>query len=59
MGQKFTIIGVGGILAPADALEKIDAGADLLMLITGMIMEGPHLISDINDAIAIRQESTK
>ncbi|PIY18486.1 hypothetical protein CO112_03355 [Candidatus Dojkabacteria bacterium CG_4_9_14_3_um_filter_150_Dojkabacteria_WS6_41_13] len=59
VGQSFTIIGVGGILSPADALEKLDAGADLLMLITGMIMEGPHLVSDINDAIAKRQESAK
>jgi len=59
VGQKFTVIGVGGILTPADALEKLDAGADLLMLITGMIMEGPHLVSDINYAIAKRQESAK
>lgn len=54
-GPKFTIIGVGGIMSPEAALEKLDAGANLLMLITGMIMEGPHLISDINDAIAQRQ----
>ena len=55
VGKSLTIIGVGGILTPEDALEKLDAGADLLMLITGMIMEGPHLVSDIGDAIAKRQ----
>lgn len=55
MGKDFTILGVGGILSVEDALEKLDAGADLLMLITGMIMEGPHLVSDIADAIAARQ----
>lgn len=55
VGKGFTIIGVGGILTPEDALEKLDAGADLLMLITGMITEGPHLIADICDAIAARQ----
>lgn len=59
VGDGFTIIGVGGILSTADALEKLDAGANLLMLITGMIMEGPHLISDINEAIAKRQGSAK
>lgn len=58
VGKDFTIIGVGGILTSEDALEKLDAGADLLMLITGMIMEGPHLVSDICDAIAKRQIST-
>jgi len=58
VGPKFTIIGVGGIMSTEAALEKLDAGANLLMLITGMIMEGPHLISDINDAIAQRQKSS-
>ena len=53
-GKNFTIIGVGGILTAQDALEKLDAGADLLMLITGMITEGPHLVSDICEAIEAR-----
>lgn len=55
--DDFTIIGCGGILSPGDALEKLDAGADLLQLISGMIFEGPHLISQIADAIAKRQAS--
>lgn len=59
VGDELTIIGVGGILSPEDGLEKLDAGADLLMLITGMIIEGPHLVSDICDAIAKRQYATK
>jgi dihydroorotate dehydrogenase len=46
-GDKKTIIGVGGILTAQDAIEKFRLGADLVQLITGMIFEGPHLISEI------------
>ena len=46
-GSRFTIIGVGGIFSGADALEKFDAGADLVQLITGMIFEGPGLMQEI------------
>lgn len=46
-GKRFTIIGVGGIMSPEDAQEKLSAGADLLQLITGMIYEGPGLIKKI------------
>jgi len=53
-GDRFTIFGVGGILTPEDALEKLDAGADLLMLITGMIIEGPGLVRDICERYAER-----
>ncbi|MBS1647420.1 MAG: quinone-dependent dihydroorotate dehydrogenase [Bacteroidetes bacterium] len=45
------IIGVGGIHSPADALEKIQAGADLIQIYTGFIYEGPALIKAINKAI--------
>lgn len=46
--SKAVIIGVGGIASAEDAYRKIQAGASLLELITGMIYEGPQLISDIN-----------
>ena len=46
--NKYVIIGVGGIFSAEDAYRKIKAGASLLELITGMIYEGPQLISDIN-----------
>ncbi|MEK7128036.1 MAG: quinone-dependent dihydroorotate dehydrogenase [Patescibacteria group bacterium] len=45
---KFIIMGVGGIFRAEDAYKKIKAGASLVQLITGMIFEGPQLISDIN-----------
>jgi len=51
-GGRFTIIGVGGIFSPEDALTKFRAGADLVQLITGMIFEGPGLIGKICNAYA-------
>jgi dihydroorotate dehydrogenase subfamily 2 len=45
--NKLTIIGCGGIMSPHDATEKIEAGADILQLITGMIYEGPGLIKKL------------
>jgi dihydroorotate dehydrogenase len=52
--NAFPIIGVGGIHSAEDALEKLDAGADLLQLYTGFIYEGPALIKKINKAILKR-----
>lgn len=52
MGPDFTIIGCGGVLTPADALEKLRAGADLIQLISGMIFEGPHLMKEIGKELA-------
>ena len=53
-GNRFTIIGCGGILSVSDAMVKLEAGADLLQLITGMIFEGPHLMKEICEAYAER-----
>lgn len=52
--KAFPIIGVGGIHSPEDALEKLDAGADLVQLYTGFIYEGPSLVKKINKAILER-----
>jgi len=49
--KAFPIIGVGGIHSAKDALEKINAGADLIQVYTGFIYEGPCLIKQINTAI--------
>ena len=46
--RAFPIIGVGGIHSAQDALDKIDAGADLVQLYTGFVYEGPALIKRIN-----------
>ena len=49
--KAFPIIGVGGIHSAEDALEKIQAGADLIQIYTGFIYEGPSLVKKINKAI--------
>ena len=46
------IIGVGGIMNPKDALDKIKAGADLIQLYTGFIYEGPRIVKKINQYLS-------
>lgn len=48
---KYIIIGCGGIFSAEDAYKKIKLGASLTQLITGMIYEGPQLISEINQGL--------
>ena len=56
-GDRFTIIGVGGIFSAEDAYLKIKNGASLVELITGMIFEGPALIGQINrELVALLQK---
>lgn len=50
-GKAFPIIGVGGIHSAEDALEKLEAGADLVQVYTGFIYEGPKLVKAINKAV--------
>ena len=47
-GGSFPIIGVGGICSGVDAQEKLDAGASLVQVYSGLIFEGPGLIRRIN-----------
>ncbi len=49
--KKFVIIGVGGIMTEKDAIEKLEAGADLIQIYTGFIYEGVNLIKKINKKI--------
>ncbi len=48
------VMGVGGIMSPADAGAMFDAGAQLVQLYTGFIYEGPALVRGIHD---IRQRN--
>ncbi|MFN3544490.1 MAG: quinone-dependent dihydroorotate dehydrogenase [Thiobacillus sp.] len=50
--NEVPIIGVGGILSGADAREKIDAGASLVQLYSGLIYRGPALIRECVQALA-------
>jgi len=45
---SFPIIGVGGIVSPQDAYEKLQAGASLVQVYTGLVYEGPALVKKIN-----------
>ena len=57
LGDAIPIIGVGGILCAADAQEKIDAGASLVQLYTGLIYRGPALVSEC--AAALRKSALR
>ena len=46
LGPGTTIIGVGGIMRAEDALSKLQAGADLVQIYTGLIYRGPALVAE-------------
>ncbi len=46
------IIGVGGIMSGADAKEKIDAGAALVQIYTGLVYRGPDLVAECAKTLA-------
>ena len=48
---RVPLIGVGGILDGSDAAEKLDAGATLVQIYTGLIYRGPQLINECVDEI--------
>jgi dihydroorotate dehydrogenase len=52
---RLPIIGVGGIVDTASAGEKLDAGATLVQIYTGMIYRGPFFAAEIARALADRQ----
>jgi dihydroorotate dehydrogenase len=51
LGKAFPIIGVGGVMSAQDAASKIRAGADVVQIYTGLIYQGPDLVSDSARAI--------
>jgi dihydroorotate dehydrogenase len=52
LGPVFPIIGVGGVMSGADARSKIEAGADLVQIYTGLIYKGPELVTEVARALA-------
>ncbi len=58
-GDRLALIGVGGILTPADALERLAAGADLIQLYTGLVYEGPGLVGRVLEAIARNPDASR
>lgn len=55
LGADFPIIGVGGVLSADDALSKLQAGADVVQIYTGLIYKGPELVDQV--ARAFRQQA--
>ncbi len=51
LGDKAVIIGAGGIMTPQDALDKLEAGADLIQVFTGFIYNGPSFVKNINNEL--------
>ncbi len=44
---RVPVVGVGGIMSPDDAKRKLDLGAALVQVYTGMIYAGPGLVKEI------------
>ena len=51
LGKGFPIIGVGGVLSADDAVSKLQAGADLVQIYTGLIYKGPALVTQAAKAL--------
>ena len=51
LGPGTPIVGVGGVLSAADARAKLDAGADLVQIYTGLIYKGPTLVGECARAL--------
>jgi dihydroorotate dehydrogenase len=54
---RIPLIGVGGILEGGDAAEKIDAGASLVQVYSGLIYRGPHLVGECVNEIRRQREA--
>jgi dihydroorotate dehydrogenase len=51
LGPGVPIVGVGGILDGSDAVEKLEAGANLVQVYSGLIYRGPRLVAECVDEI--------
>lgn len=58
LGGRLPVIGVGGILSGRDALEKLEAGASLVQLYTGLVYRGPALVGQVANAVLARERPT-
>jgi dihydroorotate dehydrogenase len=58
LGDALPVIGVGGIMSGDDAVAKIEAGAALVQLYTGIIYRGPALVGECRRAILRHRRRT-
>ncbi len=56
LGRGPVLIGTGGIFSPRDVLAKLDAGADLVQLYTGLIYRGPGLVRQLLAELRMQRE---
>lgn len=56
LAGEIPVIGVGGILGADDARRKIEAGAQLVQLYTGLIYRGPELVSECVNALCAKSD---
>ncbi|MBX3603254.1 MAG: quinone-dependent dihydroorotate dehydrogenase [Rubrivivax sp.] len=52
LGPAYPIVGVGGVMDADSARSKLEAGADLVQLYTGLIYRGPALVTEAARALA-------
>jgi len=58
LGERVPLVGVGGILDGGDAAEKLQAGAALVQIYSGLIYRGPRLIAECVDEIRRQRGAT-
>jgi dihydroorotate dehydrogenase len=51
LGKNYPIIGVGGVMSGDDARSKIEAGANLVQIYSGLIYKGPALVKQVAKAL--------
>ena len=56
-GDSIAINACGGISSGSDAWDALQAGADTVQVYTGLLYEGPGLVSRINDELRTRMDS--
>jgi dihydroorotate dehydrogenase len=56
---KLPVIGSGGVMSPVDAYEKLEAGAVLVQVYTGLVYAGPGLVKEILRGIKKADEAVK
>ena len=58
LGSGYPIVGVGGVMSAADARTKLEAGADVVQIYTGLIYQGPALVPAAARAMAATASAT-
>ncbi len=51
LGGKIPVVSVGGIMSPEDAKRRLDMGAALIQVYTGLVYRGPGLVKEIVQAL--------